>query len=121
MAHAEELTILAMLRSVNTSLCRPPLEDADLRAIAASACKGNRDWKFDSELLESLLQRINTFNWSYPGGAVDRAVFLAMLDAARGARRTADLGISTRRLALLAKASQRSAARSLNRLITKGS
>lgn len=52
---------------------------------------------------------------------MDRAVFLAMLDAARGARRTADLGISTRRLALLAKASQRSAARSLNRLITKGS
>lgn len=109
--------VLTLLREVNAALCRPPEEDNVLRYMAESACSQRRKLRYDPLLLDELSDAVASIRW---GTQSDRLVYLAFLGLARGIKVTHHLGTDTRTLAKIADVSQKTADRSVRRLMEMG-
>jgi hypothetical protein len=126
----DQAKILAELRGINAEYCEPPLGDAELRTIAASAARyeiGHASTGPSPEAVEALC-RIETElmrrEWHGMGELSARDVYVALIWLARKYGRAIPSGIrvqvSERALALLAAVSKRTVQNAIRRLREAG-
>lgn len=107
--------VLERLREVNAALCRPPVPESELVDIATSAAKKRSKGTWDPDLLERWWLRVDAIK-----NDSDRAVLVAFMTVAVECHRTADIGVSVRRLANMTGFSMKTAARAVDRLMNSG-